>query len=278
VRRALPSIAAVAAFALAAALSAAAASSAAAATPLPTITIAMNSRSITVGGTLVSGAVDVRSTTTGERSGSPTLVRLDQGVTYNQFVNELNLAGTDPNAVAPYGSIVFDASAPKGTTNVETKLAAGTYVALDTAGSHPPFPHTTFTVTSASDPATLPAAKATQTATDFAFGGSTVLHVGSLVRAVNRGWLVHETELFRVRNRLFGLDAIGFLALGDDQRARQLATGALVSLENPVSHGAVQQQVLRTKPGWYVEACFMKTEDGQQETEFGMERLVRVVR
>lgn len=238
----------------------------------------MNSRTIVVGGTLVSGAVDVRSTTTGERTGSPTLVRLDKGVSYSQFVSEVNLAGTDPNAVSPYGSIVFDASAPKGTSDVETELSPGTYVALDTARSRPPFPHTTFTVSQASAPATLPAAKGTETTIDFAFTGATVLRNGTIVRAVNRGWLVHETELFRVRNRLFGLDAIGFLALGDNQRARKLATGSLVSLQNPVSHGAVQQEVLHAQPGWYVEACFMQTEDGQQETEFGMERLVRVVK
>jgi hypothetical protein len=36
--------------------------------------------------------------------------------------------------------------------------------------------------------------------------------------------------------------------------------------------------VLKAKPGYYVEACFMKTQDGRFHTQLGMERLVKVVK
>ena len=46
----------------------------------------------------------------------------------------------------------------------------------------------------------------------------------------------------------------------------------------PVSHGGMQQSVLNAPPGYYVEACFMNTQDGREHTQLGMERLVRVVK
>ena len=40
----------------------------------------------------------------------------------------------------------------------------------------------------------------------------------------------------------------------------------------------MQQAVLNAKPGYYVEACFMDTQDGREHTQLGMERLIRVVK
>jgi hypothetical protein len=45
-----------------------------------------------------------------------------------------------------------------------------------------------------------------------------------------------------------------------------------------VSHGGMQQSVLNAPAGYYVEACFMNTQDGREHTQVGMERLVRVVK
>ena len=36
--------------------------------------------------------------------------------------------------------------------------------------------------------------------------------------------------------------------------------------------------MLKAKPGYYVEACFMDTQDGREHTRLGMERLVKVVK
>ena len=50
-----------------------------------------------------------------------------------------------------------------------------------------------------------------------------------------------------------------------------------MSLLGPASPGAMQQQVLHAVPGYYVEACFMDTQDGREHTQLGMLRLVRIV-
>ena len=47
---------------------------------------------------------------------------------------------------------------------------------------------------------------------------------------------------------------------------------------DPASPGALQQSKLHAKPGYYVEACFMDTQDGREHTQLGMERIVRVVK
>jgi uncharacterized protein YdbL (DUF1318 family) len=266
--------------ALAIAGSTATANSAERSSALPTISVAMDGKSIQVGGALQSGAVDVHSTVTKEPYGSPSFVRLNPGVTYAQFFRALQTGavGQDPNTVLPFGTIVFDAAAPRGTSDTQTQLEPGDYVALDTATGKPPFPITTFTIAQASSPATLPAPKLTETAIDFGFRGPKVLRDGDLVRARNDGWVAHMAEAFGVRDAAAGRKAIALLRAGKDKRAQRLATKAFFSLLEPVSHGAVQQTVLRAKPGYYVEACYMDSQDGREHTQLGMERLIRVVR
>lgn len=53
-------------------------------------------------------------------------------------------------------------------------------------------------------------------------------------------------------------------------------SGPEVSLLGPASPGALQQEVLHAKPGYYIEACFMDTLDGREHTQLGMLRLIRV--
>ncbi|MGH2894898.1 MAG: hypothetical protein ACRDPM_16770, partial [Solirubrobacteraceae bacterium] len=124
----------------------------------------------------------------------------------------------------------------------------------------------------------LPAAQATESAIDFAFRGPTVLHDGQMVRATNDGWTVHMAEAFGVRNAVAGRKAVGLLLAGKDRQAQRLATKAVFSLFEPVTHGAVQQAVLHAKPGYYVEVCHMAIQDGGEHTRLGMARLIRVVR
>jgi hypothetical protein len=38
-----------------------------------------------------------------------------------------------------------------------------------------------------------------------------------------------------------------------------------------------QQEILRAKPGYYIEVCFMDTQDHLEHTQLGMLRLVKVV-
>jgi hypothetical protein len=45
-----------------------------------------------------------------------------------------------------------------------------------------------------------------------------------------------------------------------------------------MTHGAYQQQVIHNRPGYWVLACFMDTQDGREHTQLGMERVIRIVK
>jgi hypothetical protein len=251
--------------------------------PLPVLTLKMNGKSIKVGGSPVSGAVDVRSTVSGEKAGEPLLVRLNQGVTYAQFFKVLKGAQHDPNAVQLVGSIVFDADAAPGTSNVQTVLptSAGAsktkYAALDITGKTPRV--AVFTVSKATSPAKLPKAAATTKAIEFGFRGSSTLKNGTMVRGINQGWLVHMNDFQGVKSAKAGRKVVKLLRAGKPfKQIGPYLTHSRFSVFEPVSHGAIQQSILHTKPGYYVEVCFMATQDGRVHTQLGMERLVKVVK
>jgi hypothetical protein len=153
------------------------------ASTLPTLTLALTKSSITVGGTTQSGAVNVVSTVTGVKEASAILFQLKPGVTVAEVESALkNGAGKDPNEADKYGSIVFDAEVNPGqTSEAQTELAPGQYVALAGEGEGGPKFKDAFTVTAAASPATLPAPQATVRSIEFAFRGPTTLHDGELV-------------------------------------------------------------------------------------------------
>lgn len=275
--------------ALITAASAAACASALALSPLasaasspPTLNIALQgTQGVSVSGSMASGAVNVVSTFSGHapsgpNSNGPTfgLVQLRPGVTFQQAAGAVQSHRGDINALTPYGTLFADASAPGA---IQTVLAPGNYVALNITGNgNPGF--APFTVTKSGSPAALPAASATETPIEFGFRGPKVLRDGTIVRSVNGGWLVHMNELIGVRNKATGDAVMGLLRAGKDHAAQRLTNGQFVNLMGPASPGAMQQMVLNTKPGYYVQACFMDTQDGHEHTRLGMERLVKVVR
>jgi hypothetical protein len=67
------------------------------------------------------------------------------------------------------------------------------------------------------------------------------------------------------------------LKAGKDRRAQKLATGE-VNLQKPVSPGGMHQGVLTAKAGFYVQACFMDTQDGREHTQLGIERLIKITK
>jgi hypothetical protein len=44
------------------------------------------------------------------------------------------------------------------------------------------------------------------------------------------------------------------------------------------THNQSEQQVMTNKPGYWVLACFMNTQDGREHTQLGMERVIRIVK
>jgi hypothetical protein len=244
---------------------------------LPQVTVGLNHSSINVGGALQSGAVDVAVTTTNERQGDPTFVRLNPGVTPQQALAFLqSRAAKDPNNVNRIGAIAFAAQVGSGAAHVNTTLQPGQYLAVDINGDNPAsFPHSSFTVQQASQPATLTKPQQTARAVDFAFNGPRTLHDGQLLQVENDGFVVHMITAVQAKNAKSAGQISKLLREGKDNKAQRLAVGG-TSFQDPVSTGAVQQFKLDAKPGFYVLACFMDTQDGREHTQLGMTREIRI--
>jgi hypothetical protein len=248
---------------------------ASAASTLPALNVVVTGKTgIAVSGSEVSGAVSITSTFSGKGQGGYGLVRLNQGVSFPEALHAVQSHHGDPNALTPLASLVVSADAP-GT--VQTVLTPGNYVALNLTGNGPAANVAQFTVTQSSSPAALPAASATETSIEFGFKGPKVLHDGTIVRAVNGGFLVHMDVLIGARNKAGAQKIAALLKAGKDNKAHKFATGG-VDLMDPASPGAMQQEVLTAKAGYYVQACFMDTQDGREHTQLGMERVIRIAK
>jgi hypothetical protein len=206
--------------------------------------------------------------------------RARPGFTVAEVEAALNAgAGKDPNRASKYGSIVFDAEVNPGQTNeAQTVLAPGQYVALGGAGEGGPKLKAPFTVTAASSPATLPTPQATVRSIEFGFRGPTTLHDGELVRFENEGFLVHMDIAFPAKSEKAAAEIDKALLAGKEKGLEKLVTGAPFAFAGPLSHEAFQQETITAKPGWYVQACFMETQDGRDHTRLGMERVFRIVK
>ncbi len=244
---------------------------------LPKITIALNGKTITVGGALQSGGVNIVTTTTVETHGNPILIRLNPGVTPAEVYALFDSPTfTDPNQIAPYGSIVFNAQTTnRGVSEVQTALAPGQYVATD--GNGPALDATAFTITRAASPAALPTPQGTVSTIDFAIRGAGVLHDGELVRFINRGFLVHMVATRQAWSLADAHTIVQLLRAGQKPPA-SLFVGQGFQFDGGLSPGAYQQMTITQHPGIWILACLMDTQDGRQHTQLGMVRIIRILK
>jgi hypothetical protein len=248
---------------------------------LPTITATVSASTITVTGALQSGAVNIASTATGGKEPSVTLFALKPGVSLAEFYAYLNENKTrDPNTASKYGSIVFDAGAGKGkAAEAQTVLAPGQYVAVNAEGEKSStWPRTSLAIAAAPSPAALPAAQAVEKTIEYAFKGPKVLHVGEVVRFENEGYLVHMDDGIGAKSAKAAAKIAKGLATGDEKGLQKLASGSEADFAGPLSSGAFQQETITDKPGWYVQVCFMPTQDGRPHILLGMERVIKIVK
>ena len=247
---------------------------------LPTLTVAVTPTSASVGGTLESGGVTVKTTDTGLKEGEVILVALNPGVTVAEaesFAKSKKVQ--DPNNVNEIGSIAFDAEVnPGAASEVQTELKAGQYLLLSGAGEHEPTVKTHFTVVASKAPVALPAPAATVRAIEFNFRGPSVLHDGELVRFEDEGFLVHMQIAFPVKDVKSARKAVKFFREGKERQLGKLFVGPPVTFQGPVSHGAFQQEVITARPGVYVLICFMDTQDKREHSRLGMERIIRIAK
>ncbi len=255
------------------------ASTASTASALPTLTLALSGGTVTVGGSAVSGAVNITTTVTGKQA-EPALVRLNNGISFAQFgqaVQAVNSHHGDLNYLDPYGSLVYDGPEFVGTHTDQVYLQPGNYYALNTGTNGAP-PHTAFTVTPSAAPAALPTPGATVNSIEFGFTGPKVLHDGELVRFQNLGFLVHMDVWVRAKSLGAAHTIVALLLAGKDNKIGRNVATQFGTFAGPMSSGAAFQQFINEKPGWYVQACFMDTQDGREHTRLGMERIIKIVK
>jgi hypothetical protein len=248
---------------------------------LPTLNLSMTASSITVTGSPRAGAINVVTSATGlKEGGSAILLQLKPGVTAAQVYAFLATKGAaDPNGASKFGTIVLDEEVVSGKTGeAQTILAPGEYLALGAAGEGGPKSHAAFTVTPSASPAALPTPQATVRSIEFGFRGPSTLHDGELVRFENEGYLVHMDIAFPVKSRAVAQKAVKLLLAGKEKQLEKLFAGPPVGFAGPLSSGAFQQETITANPGWYVQACFMDTQDGRSHTLLGMERIIKIAK
>jgi len=250
------------------------------ASTLPTMTLALTQSSITVGGATQSGGVNVMTTATGVKEASAVLFLLKPGVTFEEVESaQRSSRSGDPNRTSKYGSIVYSTEvAPGHGSEAQIYLQPGNYVALIPGKGMGSKAHMTFTVAAASNPVALPTPQATIRSIEFGFRGPSTLRDGELVRFENEGFLIHMDIAFPVKGQGAAKQAVKDLLKGNEKAVEKLSVGEPVTFAAPRSHEAFQQETITEKPGWYVEACFMMTQDGRDHTRLGMERIIKIVK
>jgi hypothetical protein len=116
--------------------------------------------------------------------------------------------------------------------------------------------------------------QATIRAVEFAFRAPRTLHDGELVRFENDGTRVHMIVATQAPNAQVAIRVLAALRAGNGNDAKRLTVGG-ATLANPLSPGASQQLTIGVAPGYWILASFVATKDGRDDTQFGMERIVR---
>lgn len=257
-------------------------SASAGATTLPTLELTLAHGSITATGTTQSGGVEVTTTTASsakEASAALILLKPGVGVAQAEAFLATNKAVSDPNAVTKFGSIVFDAEARAGTSSAQTVLVPGTYLAINSEGEKSSaWPRTSFTVTANPSPLSLPKPQAVIRTIEYGFRGPATLRSGELVGFENEGYVVHMILGFPVKSKKAAATLAAALRKGNNKAAEKLVAGPPAGFAGPLSSGGYQQEVVSAKPGWYVLACFMPTQDGREHTLLGMERVIKITK
>jgi len=133
-------------------------------------------------------------------------------------------------------------------------------------------------VTAAPSPAALPTPEAKVSSIEFGFRGPTTLHDGEVVRFENEGYLVHMDIAIPAKSKSGAKQIVKDLLSGHEKGLEKLAAGAPFGFAGPISHEAFMQETITAKPGWYVQACFMETQDKRDHTRLGMERIFKIVK
>jgi hypothetical protein len=97
------------------------------------------------------------------------------------------------------------------------------------------------------------------------------------VRFQNNGFLVHPIQGIGVKNAKAARRLTALLRAANDKAAPKLGI-SFPEFAGPLSPGGVQQELINERPGIYVLACILRTQDGREQTQLSMERTIQIVR
>jgi hypothetical protein len=195
-----------------------------AASSLPTLTLAVTKINVVVGGSKVSGAVNIVSTLTGEANDSPALVLLAPRVTPKVAV-ESHLV--DQRRLARCNRSLRDDRVRWLHQRRDSDHGPGGSPAWPLRRGRQRQRLHRFTVTKCANPARLPTPGGTVKAIDFAFRGSSTLSDGELVRFSNDGYLIHMLAYAQTKDMADAKQAEADLLAGtiNKQKTQELGTG-----------------------------------------------------
>jgi hypothetical protein len=254
------------------------AASAAGASSLPTLSLSLGVRSLSLAGPQQSGAVDVLVRASAVKQAGAALFRLSPGVSLAEVEALLpgELVG-DMSAADRYGSFVLEQEAPtQGSSEVQIELLPGEYLALTLPGEGEAALHVSFSVYEALAPTVLPIPEATLRASGTGLHGPSALHDGELVRFEDEGNLVHADFALPVRSVAGARKVLRLLLAGRGKALGGLLAGAPVSFAGPLSPGAYQQETITAPPGVYVEVCSTNAQEPRARARRGMDRIIEI--
>jgi len=225
------------------------------------------------------GLTQFRLTNKGTEPHHLTLVRLDQGRTFDSLMARLRRPGPPPAWARPVGGP--NAPDPGAESNAEHMLEPGNYAVLCFVPTKEGVPHLAkgmvapLKVTAAAGPAATPRdADVVMKLVDYDFELSSPLTPGErIIRVENSAQQMHEVELAKLSPGKSVQDLIAWEMGGRKGEAPGKWVGGIATL----AQGEQGQFTVEVEPGNYALICFVPdAKDGKPHLAHGMAKTIKV--
>jgi len=246
----------------------------------PEVTITAKEYAFEVPASIGGGVVAVKLSNTGKEPHMAQLIRLNDGVTFDQL--QAALQGGDPGAALSLVSVAGGIyTTPPGATQAATlDLKAGDYAVMDFGAGEDQVPYMVkgmlqpFKVTAGSSSAE-PASDVAVTLKEYSFEMPTELKAGShTFKVSNQGTQPHEILLLKLAEGKTMADVQAALS---NPESGEPPPGDMVGGALAIGPGLRSWTTLELTPGNYMAICFIPDSgDGKSHLEHGMMMPIKV--
>lgn len=246
----------------------------------PEVTITAKEYAFEVPASIGGGVVTVKLSNTGQEPHMAQLIRLNDGVTFDQL--QAALQGGDPGAALSLVSVAGGIyTTPPGATQAATlDLKAGDYAVMDFGAGEDQVPYMVkgmlqpFKVTAGSSSAE-PASDVAVTLKEYSFEMPTELKAGShTFKVSNQGTQPHEILLLKLAEGKTMADVQAALS---NPESGEPPPGDMVGGALAIGPGLRSWTTLELTPGNYMAICFIPDSgDGKSHLEHGMMMPIKV--